>query len=122
MLYCLVCSYNFLDASLGNLAIVSPFQSSCNIHMILRLCSFITNQPFTTCTCIDKSMQNVLELGSIDNSLTFDIDLIQLIFHTNTYACKVFSIQIFQYFSAKLPRGFALTCMCFSFCVLLNSS
>ena len=60
-------------------------------------------QSFTTLTC-KKSMQL---RGSIDKPVTFDIGLIQLIFHIlviilvcspNTHACykyKVFSIQIY---------------------------
>ena len=35
------------------------------------------------CSCIDKSMQIVLEWGSIDKPLTFNIGLLQLIFHTS---------------------------------------
>ena len=34
------------------------------------------------CSCIDKSMQIVLERGFIDKPLTFNIGLLQLIFHT----------------------------------------
>ena len=34
------------------------------------------------CSCIDKSMQIVLEQGSVDKPLTFHIGLLQLIFHT----------------------------------------
>ena len=37
------------------------------------------------CTCIDKSMQIVLERGFIDNPLTFNIGLLQLIFHTSVF-------------------------------------
>ena len=48
-------------------------------------------------------MQIVLERGSIDKLLTFNIGLLQLIFHTNIFInlihmhAKVFTIQIFQY-------------------------
>ena len=54
-------------------------------------------------TCIDKSIQIVLERGSIDKPLTFNIGLLQLIFHIiimlvcspNTYAYKgVFNTNI----------------------------
>ena len=46
-------------------------------------------------------MQHVLERGSVDNSLTFDVGLIQLSFHTicSTNMCKgVFNpkVTIFQ--------------------------
>ena len=34
---------------------------------------------------IDKSMQIVLERGSIDKPLTFNIGLLQLIFHTSVF-------------------------------------
>ena len=40
---------------------------------------------YYTCTCIDKSMQIVLERGSIDKPLTFNIGLLQLIFHTSVF-------------------------------------
>ena len=36
-------------------------------------------------TCIDKSMQIVLERGSIDKPLNFNIGLLQLIFHTSMF-------------------------------------
>ena len=36
-------------------------------------------------TCIDKSMQIVLERGFIDKPLTFNIGLLQLIFHTSVF-------------------------------------
>ena len=38
-----------------------------------------------TCTCIDKSMQIVLERGSLDKPLTFNIGLLQLVFHTSVF-------------------------------------
>ena len=49
--------------------------------------------------CIDKSMQIILERDSIDKPLTFNVCLLQLIFHTVcstiTYSCKgVFNHQI----------------------------
>ena len=62
-------------------------------------------------TCIDKPMQIVLERGSIDKPLTFNIGLIQHIFHVHQIPmhAKVFSIQIFQYFSQIIVRqGFVL--------------
>ena len=37
------------------------------------------------CSCIDKSMQIVLERGFIDKPLTFNIGLLQLIFHTAVF-------------------------------------
>ena len=60
-------------------------------------------------TCIDKSMQIVLEQGSIDKPLTFNIGLLQLIFHTSVFTnilhmhANVFNpnISIFPPNSAK---------------------
>ena len=53
-------------------------------------------------------MQTVLEQGFIDKSLTFNIGVLQLIFHTSVFLihmhAKVFSIQIFQYFHQIPPR------------------
>ena len=59
------------------------------------------------CSCIDKSMQIVLKRDSIHKPLTFNICLLQQIFHSSvftTYAANVFSIQIFQYLHQILPR------------------
>ena len=52
----------------------------------------------------------VLERGIIDKSMNFDIGLIQLSFHTCVHLMhvKVFSIQVFQYFSQVVPRVFTL--------------
>ena len=60
-------------------------------------------------TFIDKSMQIVLERGSINkslNSLVCYNSFFILVCSPNTYmyACKVFSIQIFQYFRQIPPR------------------
>ena len=52
-------------------------------------------------------MQTVLEQGSIDKPLTFDVGLIQLSFIP---VCSLNTCNI----SVKLCRGFAL--QCFSFC------
>ena len=61
-------------------------------------------------TCIHKSVQIVLERGSIDKPLTFNNGRLQLIFHLIRNMiimhAKVFSIQIFN-ISAKFHRGFA---------------
>ena len=75
-------------------------------------------------TCIDKSMQIVLERGSLDKPLNFNIGLLQPIFHTSmfTYACKgVFNpnIPIFLpnsaeglHFSAFHFKGFKFIFFC----------
>ena len=60
-------------------------------------------------------MQLVLERGSIDKPLNFDVALIQLSFRTSQCVhlihAKVFSIQMLRHFSSvKLRRGFALQC------------
>ena len=51
-------------------------------------------------------MQLVLERGSIDKLLTFDVGLIQLSFHTSVFVhlmhAKVFSIQMLQYFNPNV--------------------
>ena len=39
-------------------------------------------------TCIDKSMQIMLERGSIDKPMTFNIDLLHLIFHIYYIVCS----------------------------------
>ena len=55
-------------------------------------------------------MQIVQERHSIDKPLTFNIGLLQLIFHTSVFThlihmhVKVFSIQIFQYLRQIPPR------------------
>ena len=69
---------------------LASFPSSCNVHnndtrtMITGL--LLTNLLLYTCTCIDKSMHIVLKRGSIDNALTFNIGLLQLIFHTSVFS------------------------------------
>ena len=90
--------------------------------------------------CIDKSMQIVLERGSIDNPLTFNIGLLQLIFHTSviiiaTYVyiflscvcfyctavyCLFFYLYLFSYFSKLLKLRF-LTHSTLHSLILLNS-
>ena len=54
-------------------------------------------------------MQPVLERGSIDKLLTFDVGLIQLSFHpvsvfVRLMHTKVFSIQMLQYFNQIVLR------------------
>ena len=57
-----------------------------------------------------KSMHTVLEQGSIDKPLTFDVGLIQLSFIP---VCSLNTCNI----SVKLCRGFALQCFSFCLCV-----
>ena len=64
---------------------IALFPSSCIVHMrnytVLLLISLLLHVR----TYIDKSMQIVLERGSIDNPLTFNIGLLQPIFHTSVF-------------------------------------
>ena len=80
----------------------------------------------TSGTCTDKSMQIILDQDSINKPLTFNICLLQLIFHTsvspNRYLhmhAKVFSIQIFQYLRQTPPR--VCTLVLFIIIVILNT-
>ena len=83
----------------------------CFFCLIFFLISYIVYYK-CDCSCIDKSMQIVLERGSIDKPLTFSIGLLQFIFHTSVFTiymyvhmhAKVISIQIFQYFRQIPPR------------------
>ena len=60
-------------------------------------------------------MQTVLEQGSIDKPLTFDVGLIQLSFIP---VCSLNTCNI----SVKLCRGFALQCFSFCLCVCFHYS
>ena len=54
-------------------------------------------------------MQLVLERGSIDKPLTFDIDTTQFSYQcVHLIHAKVFSIQMLQYFSQIAPRVYTL--------------
>ena len=59
----------------------------------------------------------MLERGIIDKSTIFDIGLIQFSFHTCVHLMhvKVFSIQVFQYFSQIVPRCSFSGCFIYSF-------
>ena len=71
-------------------------------------------------------MQIILERDSIDNPLTFNHCLLQLIFHTSVFVrllhihAKVFSIQIFQYLRQILPR--VCTLVLFIFLVIARQT
>ena len=47
-------------------------------------------------TCIDKSMQIILERDFIDRPLTFNIGLLQLIFHTSVFTYYIFMLGVFN--------------------------
>ena len=77
----------------------------------------MSNKKYVTCTCIDKSMQIVLEQGSIDKPMILNFKLvcyIQLSFHSSVFTnhlihmhTKIFSIQKHNYsnISAKCAEG-----------------
>ena len=47
--------------------------------------------------CIDKSMQIILERDSIDKPLTFNLCLLQLIFHTSVFTYYIFMHGVFNH-------------------------
>ena len=47
-------------------------------------------------TCINKSMQIILERDSIDKPLTFNVCLLQLIFHTSVFTYYIYMKGVFN--------------------------
>ena len=92
LLHCTYDTYDYTVLLLINLLL--------HVHALINHCKLCWN-----------------DRGSIDKLLTFNIGLLQLIFHTHlihTHA-KLFSIQIFQYFSYYIRRIFFYSCSFYSY-------
>ena len=57
---------------------------------------------------IDKSMQIILERHSIDKSLTFNVCLLQLIFHTSVFTYYIFMQRCFPILASNSAEGCTL--------------
>ena len=53
--------------------------------ILIWVCDLVNGSKVTCVLRVNKSMHTVLEQGSIDNPLIFDIILLQLIFHTSVF-------------------------------------
>ena len=101
-------------------------QNPRNVSTTLLFLVLTENDSFRSCiqhirlppSCANQCKLYILEQISIDNPLTFNICLLQLIFHTSVFTkyimyAKVFSIQIFPILPRVVHFGaFYLECMC----------